>query len=451
MLLALLTFIIGVFAVFFFVIRLKLPAFIGLTLSAFIVGIVTPEVPFAEVPSQIATIFGNTMAGIGIPILMASVVGKSLMDSGAAIRIVRGFLNVTGEEKSELSLLGSSYLLSIPVFFDNVFYLLAPLARAMKARTKIKYPLYITCISAGALVTHTLVPPTPGPLAMASNIGVDVGMVMIVGLIIAIPCSVVGGLVYGRWLDKRLDIPLRETMGSTKESLEEVANKPLEELPGLGISLLPIILPVLFVGSDTITKALGVSESVRGLTSFVGNPTFALTTAALIAASILAKQKGFSTKKLAESLERSLESGGIIVAITAAGGAFGGLLKAAGVGQAIAGGLSELGIPLIVSAWLITGLIKIAQGSTTVALLTTSSIMAPFASQMSSHPVYLITAIGTGGMLFSWFNDSGFWIINKVAGLNESETFKVWSFLNPVMSITGLIMTLIMSRLFPLI
>src|SRR6056297_1911387 len=220
MVMPLIVFVLGIASIVIFVVKLELPAFVGLILSAMIVGIISPAIEFARVPAEIATNFGNVMAGIGIPILMASIVGKSLMDSGAATRIVRGFLNITGENKSEVSLLGSSYLLSIPVFFDNVFYLLVPLGRAMKARTKTKYPLYIACIAAGSLSTHMLVPPTPGPLAMASTIGVDIGIVLLMGIVVAIPTSIFGGLIYGRWIDQRMDIPLRDSMGSTKNSLE---------------------------------------------------------------------------------------------------------------------------------------------------------------------------------------------------------------------------------------
>ncbi|HMA62353.1 MAG TPA: GntP family permease [bacterium] len=450
MVMPLIVFVLGIASIVIFVVKLELPAFVGLILSAMIVGIISPAIEFARVPAEIATNFGNVMAGIGIPILMASIVGKSLMDSGAATRIVRGFLNITGENKSEVSLLGSSYLLSIPVFFDNVFYLLAPLGRAMKARTKTKYPLYIACIAAGSLSTHMLVPPTPGPLAMASTIGVDIGIVLLMGIVVAIPTSIFGGLIYGRWIDQRMDIPLRDSMGSTKNSLEKMANKSSDELPGLFESLLPIIVPIIFVGSSTISNAFSLGDVFSKITTFLGHPAFALSAAAMLATYTLARQKQLSFAELSKSLEKALSSGGMIVAITAAGGAFGAILKSAGVGEAITGGLSEIGIPVLISAWLIAGLIRIAQGSGTVALLTTSSIMAPFASDLPFHPVYLIMAIGTGGMLFSWFNDSGYWIINKVAGLNKAETFKTWSAVNTVMAFTGIIIVMLLATILPL-
>ncbi len=450
MLYPIIVFAVGVTFVILLAVRLKLPAFIALVLSAMVVGIVSPKIEFAQVPVKIAADFGNVMKSIGIPILMASVIGKSLMDSGAAMRIVSSFLKLTGKKRSEISLLGSSYLLSVPVFFDNVFYLLAPLGRAMHAKTGKNYPLYVACISAGSLSTHMLVPPTPGPLAMASTIGVDIGLVLLIGALVAIHTSIFGGLIYGRWINKRMDVSLEDAMGSTQRSLEQVADQPVGQLPGLAQSLFPILIPIIFVGSSTIGNVIDINQNVQSVVSFLGEPTLALTVAALVASYTLATRKQLSLEQLAENLEQALSSGGMIIAITAAGGAFGSMLQAAGVGEAIENNLAEIGIPILVSAWLIAGLIRIAQGSGTVALLTTASIMAPFSSQLSCHPVYLIMAIGTGGMLFSWFNDSGYWIINKVAGLNKGETFKTWSAVNSVMSVTGLTIVLILSKLMPL-
>lgn len=208
-------FAIGLAVVLTLLAWLRLPAFFGLILAALAVGLATPDVPFGEVPAETAEAFGDVMTAIGIPILMAALIGKSLMDSGAAERIVRAFLHQTGDAQSEVALLGSSYVLSIPVFVDNVFYLLAPLGRSMYARTGTKYALYVSVLSAGALATHMLVPPTPGPLAMADTLNVDLGVAILVGALVAIPTSLVAGLVYGAWINDRLTIPLREALGSS--------------------------------------------------------------------------------------------------------------------------------------------------------------------------------------------------------------------------------------------
>ena len=444
-------FLLGLVAVVVLLVVLRLPAFLGLTLATLVVGIATPEVPFAEVPAEMAAAFGDVMQAVGIPILMAALIGKSLMDSGAAERIVRAFLSKTGDERSEWALLGSSYVLSIPVFVDNVFYLLAPLGRSMYARTGTKYPLYVTVLSAGALATHMLVPPTPGPLAMAETLDVDLGLAILVGAIIALPMSAVAGLVYGHWLDRRLTIPLREAMGSTASTLEEKAATSLDELPGLGEALLPIVLPVVMIGANTVTDALGVENgTLAAAARFLGEPSVALTAAALVAMATYFRASGLEAGAFRDALTDALKSGGNIIAITAAGGAFGALLRTAGVGEYLADTLAAAGIPLLVTGWLIGGVIRIAQGSGTVALLTGASMMAPLTGGLAVHPVSMMMAVGTGGLLFSWYNDSGFWIVSEVAGLTQGETLQTWSAANTVMAVTGLALVLLLSAVLPL-
>ena len=447
----LVAFVVGLVVVIALLAWLRLPAFFGLILGAFAVGLTTPEVPFSEVPAETTAAFGDVMAAIGIPILMAAIIGKSLMDSGAAERIVRAFLSKTGDERSEVALLGSSYVLSIPVFVDNVFYLLAPLGRSMYARTGTKYALYISVLSAGSLATHMLVPPTPGPLAMADTLNVDLGLAIGMGALVAVPMSLVAGLAYGYWIDERLSIPLREAMGSTAASLEEKTATSTDDLPGLGESLLPIVLPVALIGSNTVVDA--VASETAGLSAavgFLGDPTFALTLAAIVAAGTYYRVSDMAPSAFTDALTDALKSGGNIIAITAAGGAFGALLRTAGVGESIANGLSEAGIPLLVTGWLIGGVIRIAQGSGTVAVLTGASMMAPLTPELGAHPVYMMLAVGTGALLFSWYNDSGFWIVSEVAGITQGETLKTWSAVNTVMAFTGLAVVLLLVTFFPM-
>ncbi|MDL5362571.1 GntP family permease [Halalkalicoccus sp. NIPERK01] len=451
------SFAIGVAAVVLLLVWLKLPAFVGLILAAMAIGVATPAVPFADVPAEIAQSFGDVMVSIGIPILMAAIIGKTLMDSGAADRIVRAFLSVTGEGRSEYALLGSSYVLSIPVFFDNVFYLLAPLGRSMKARTGIKFSLYVSVLAAGALATHMLVPPTPGPLAMAAELNVDLGLAIVVGSIVALPASILGGVVYGRFLHGREDFPLREAMGSSPEDLRERTERPTSALPGLLESSLPIVVPVVLIASNTVAGvlaeegAIAAGGPIDALTSFLGDPNFALTAAALLSAFTFFRMEMAGDKeRFGNELTEAIKSGGNIIAITAAGGTFGAMLAAAGVGEYIAGGLQELGLGLLVAGWLIAAVIRVAQGSGTVAILTGAAIMAPLAGGFAANPVYLMMAVGFGGMIAPWYNDSGFWIISEVAGLTQMETFKTYSAVATVMSVSGLLIVLVLSALVPL-
>jgi GntP family gluconate:H+ symporter len=442
---------IGIIIVVFLLVYLDLPPFIGLTIAAMAVGIVSSGVPFGEVPSKVAEEFGNVLVGIGIPILMAAIIGKTLMESGAAKRIVRGALSITGREHSEYAILGSSYVLSIPVFFDNVFYLLAPLGRAMKNRTGQKFSLYMTALCAGALATHTLVPPTPGPLAVANSLGVNLGIAIIVGIVIALPLSLLGGIVYGSFLHDREEFPLRETMGVSSESFE-AEDRQSKELPGIFESLLPILLPLVLIGANTIASAVYPQDAlVRQFTSFAGDANFALTAAAMVSAYTYYRTGVQDLTILNDELTEAIKSGGNIIAITAAGGAFGAMLSSTGVGQYIAGIVTGFGLSLLIAGWLIAALVRIAQGSATVAVLTAAEIMAPFVNELSVHPVYLMMAIGVGGMIAPWYNDSGFWIVSEVGGLSQLETFKTYSASATIMSITGLVYITTLSKFIPLV
>jgi GntP family gluconate:H+ symporter len=286
---------------------------------------------------------------------------------------------------------------------------------------------------------------------MAETLNVDVGLAMMVGAAVAIPVAGVAGLGYGYWIDRRLDIPLRDAMGATADALEEKAASATDALPGFGEALLPIALPVVLIGANTITDAFAAEGTlVRGAAGFCGDPSVALTLAALAAAGTYYRLGDLDAPAFREALVDALKSGGHIIAITAAGGAFGGLLRTAGVGEYIANGLAEAGIPLLMTGWLVGGVIRVAQGSGTVAVLTGASMMAPLMEGAPVHPVYMMAAIGTGALLFSWYNDSGFWIVNEVAGLTQAETLKTWSVVNTVMAVTGLVLVLLLSTVVPL-
>ena len=445
----------GIVTVVLLLAVLDLPAVFGLIAASLVVGLVAPQLGFGEIVPTMTEAFGNGMAGIGIPILMAAVIGKSMMESGAAERIMRGFTGVTGTDNADLALWGSSSVLAIPVFFDNVFYLLAPLARSMRARIGDNYVLYLVVVGAGAATTHVFVPPTPGPLAVASEIGVGIGLTILVGLAVALPSALVAGLVYGRWLNARLDIPLRDSMGMDEAEMRAISDRSNERLPGLLEALLPIILAVLLVTSNTLVNNVlsEVAPSTAALapvTRLIGAPSVALTVAALVAAYTFYRYRAIDGNEWTDEIIESLKNGGHIAAITALGGAFGVMLAEAGIGDYIASGLEEIGIGLLLTAWLIAAAIRIAQGSATVAMLTTAGIMAPLASSLAVHQVYLVMAIGAGGNIFSWYPDSGFWLVKEIGGLTQLETLKTWTVLTTIISVTGMLVVLVLSRVVPL-
>ena len=446
----LLILLIAIGVVFLLIIKLRINAFIALVTAATVVGVLSPLVPLGDVMPQVASNFGRVCGGIAIVIALAALIGQCLMESGAADKIVRVFVRALGEKQASLSLLSSGYVLSVPVFFDTVFYLLVPLARAMRVRTGKNYLLFLMAISAGGAVTHSMVPPTPGPLAMAAELDIDLGVMILVGAIVGVPMSLAGWM-FAKLRDRQLDVPMRETPGMTLAELEELAATQEAKLPSFFASMLPIVLPVLFITSNTLTGALGVEGPLRDFTGFLGNPNFALLVSTAVAVWLLMKQKGYSLGDLQDTVETALASGGLIILITAGGGSFGGMLVLAEVGKTLGEMSQSMGVPMLLLSFLLGSLLKVAQGSGTVAMITVSAIMAPLAAQgLPFHPVYIACAIGSGSLVGSWMNDSGFWIYTKMSGLTETESLQTWTPLLAVLGITGYITSQILAIVMPL-
>ena len=405
------------------------------------------------VGERVATGFGSTCAKIGILIALASIVGKCLLDSGAADRIVRSALAVLGQRGAGGAFLGSGFLLGIPVFFDTVFYLMIPLGKAMRMRTGGNYLLYVLCIVAGASMAHSLVPPTPGPLFVAGELDVDLGAMILAGSIVG-TFTAGFGYLYASVLNRFRELPLRETAEFSLAELETLAQKDESELPRLWVSLLPIVLPVVLISGLTVvnTFQLQLPETVHSTLETLGNKNIALLLSAGIALATVAWQKRTSLKELGGSIEQSLASGGVIILITAGGGAFGQVLQQTGVAGLIKD-LPDASPALIVTlAFLITAAVRTAQGSGTVAMITAVGILSGLATSgnLPFHPVYLALAIGCGSKPIAWMNDSGFWVIAKMSGMTESEALKYVTPMSCMMGLVGLIVVVIGVSVFPM-
>ena len=363
-------------------------------------------------------------------------------------------MSVLGQKRASWALMGSGFVLSVPVFFDTVFYLLVPLARSMYRRTQRHYLLYLLAIVAGAAVTHTMVPPTPGPLFMAAELKIDIGLMMMVGG--------ADWTSHGRGrtdrlpiIDRLMPLEMRPYPGE-----EQTKTVPDDQLPPLWLSLLPVVLPIVLMASNTVVTAIGSDtakwQQVGRITAVFGNRDLALLVSAGIAIGILVIWPRLSLKDLGKSIESALMSGGVIILITAGGGAFGKALSDAGIKDAIAGWVdpgTATGLVFVLSAFAVASLVKFAQGSGTVAMITTVGIFAglePTATTLGFHPVYVATAIGSGSLIGDWMNNSGFWIFAKMGGLSELETLKSWTILTAVLGITGLGMTLLLARVLPM-
>ena len=450
---------IGIVTVIGMILVFRINAFIALITAAIVVSLLGP--PAEEGTDRIkrvAEAFGSTAGSIGIVIALAAVIGKCLMDSGAADRIVRSFLGLLGEKRASYALMGSGFVLAVPVFFDTVFYLLVPLARSLYRRTNKNYLQYLLAIVAGGAITHTLVPPTPGPLVMADQLGVGLGKMIFVGAIVALPAAL-AGIVFAKFADRMLNVPMRKV--GTDPEPEPIAD---DDLPPLLLSLLPVVLPVAMIGMHTFVDTFAKQESPAGLwnrlggyTVIIGNPNLALLVSTAIAIVMLKTQRKLALIELSEVVESSLMSGGAIILITAGGGAFGGMLKIVGIREAILDAFQSTqvtGLFFLFLGFGIAAMLKVAQGSSTVAMITGSGMLAAMVTspaEIGFDPVYLATAIGAGSLIGSWMNDSGFWIFTKMGGLTEAEGLKSWTPLLIVLGVVSMAVTVVLAMVLPLV
>lgn len=406
------------------------------------------------VASRIANGFGSTAGKIGILIAMASIIGKCLLDSGAADRIVRTALGWFGEKFAPLSFVLSGFLLGVPVFFDTVFYLMIPLGKAMQMRTGRNYLLFVLTIVAGGTMAHSLVPPTPGPLVVAEELGIDIGTMILGGCIVGFFTAGFGYLYASLFANRMWTLPLRETADFSLKDLEELSNRDESELPPFWLSIIPIVLPVVLIAGYSVIKALEIelSPTVGRIAATLGDKNIALIISAIIAMTTLIVNRKLTRKQLGEAISSALASGGIIILITSAGGAFGKTLQQTGVATLIEDLPQTSPAMLITLAFLITTAIRTAQGSATVAMMTAVGILGGLAQSGSLpfHPLYLALAIGCGSKPIAWMNDSGFWVITRMSGMTEGEGLKYITPMTALMGVVGLVVTIIGATLFPM-
>lgn len=461
----------GVVLVAVAILLLRLEAFLALILTALVIGALTPAATIERqavargdsieearasasqsTGERVARAFGRTAGNIGILIALAAVIGRALLESGAADRIVRTALQVVGERLAPIGFSLAGFVLAIPVFFDTVFYLTIPLGRALALRTGTRYGLYVMTIAGGATIAHSLVPPTPGPLFVATALGVDIGQMIIVGIALGLVATM-AGWVYAYAIDRRFPVPLRETPDMSLDALRAMAARETSTLPALWLSVLPVVLPVALIGGQALLDpppAAGEAWTAQILRA-LGDKHVALTLATVLALGIMARARGLPL--LQSAVPQAIAGAGTIILVTAAGGAFGAILQDTGVGerlQSVAAG-AQLGIlPL---AFLATALIRTAQGSATVAMVTVVGMVGGFATPavLGFAPVYLAAAIGFGSKPFSWMNDSGFWVVSRMSGMTPVETLRNFSLQITVMGVAGVLAAMLAASWFPLL
>lgn len=429
--------------------RLRFHPFVALMLSAIFVGLISPDLPMVPGQNPLTTAVELPMAEFGIMagkiawvIALAAVIGTAMMKSGAAEQIVNRSLKTLGEKRAALALIISGFVLSIPVFFDTVFLLLIPLGITLALKTGKDFVLYVVAIAGGAVIAHSIVPPTPGPLIMAEILNIELGAVILAGLVAGIiPVIAVFGVA--KCLNKKLDIPVR------------VADKHVTSVhnpPSLILSILPVIVPLLMISLASIVAS--ITGNVPDWIAFQGNKNIAMGTGAVLALYLWRKTQKLKSKDLWEGIAKPLEIAGIIILITSAGGAYGAMIKHSGIGDAISLTTAGFDVNYILLAWMIAAAMKIAQGSGTVSMIATAAIMAALIGPnepLPYHPVYILLSIGFGSLFISWMNDSGFWVVARMSGFTEREALQTWTVLLGILALVGLFQVLLMSWLLPLV
>ncbi|ODS81972.1 MAG: gluconate transporter [Cytophagaceae bacterium SCN 52-12] len=472
--------LVGVVIVVGGIIAFKLNPFLALLIAAFAVALLTPSssiIQFAlnkgstqaaaealaarSIGERIATEFGNTCAKIGILIAMAAIIGKSMLESGAAERIVRSMLNTLGIDKAPIAFLVSSFFLGIPVFFDIVIFLMIPLAKAVTMRTGKDYLLLVLAITGGAAMANSFVPPAPGPLFLIGEMNIPIGMMMAGGTLLGL-VTITAGYFFAVSVNKKWPVELRDSLDARLEDIRKLSNRDDSELPPLWMALLPVVFPLVMICADNIIDNLTAKDTLAHLSGFeqfcisvietFGDKNIALIIGGIIALLVLLYQKR-ENKDMSSFVQAALMSGGGIILITAAGGAFGGMLQQTGISYKIGEMTKDYQMALIPLAFLISAVVRTAQGSATVALITASGILSGLATNanLEYHPIYLGLAIGCGSKLVPWMNDAGFWIIIKISNLTEKEALRTFSPMLVVMGTVGLVVLMIAAKLFPLI
>ena len=360
--------------------------------------------------------------------------------------ISKGLMKSFGENKASSAMLITGFILAIPVFFDVAFIILVPVIYALQKSTGKSLLHFGLPLLAGLAIAHTFIPPTPGPVAVANMINVDLGWVMVMGFLGGLPAAILGGLFYGKFISKKIFI--------TAPSYAESENDPNQELPSFSLILMVMLVPLLLIICGSIVKSELINIHAVGLKEFlflIGHPFSALIIANLIVWYALGIRNGFSPSKLSDISTKSFKPTGLIILCTGAGGVFKQVLMDTGAGNEIARQLSESGLPIVVFAFLASAIIRMAQGSATVAMITAAGLVAPILTIGSfSQPqlATIVLAIASGATILSHFNDSGFWMVKQYLGMTEKQTLQTWSVLTTIIALTGFASAMLLFSVF---
>lgn len=423
------------------IIRVKLEPFIALIVVSLALALVAgvPVDKIVGTPSKAGESlleggFAGILGHIAPIIGLGTVLGAILERSGGADVLTERLLRLFGPRGAPLAMGVTGLILGIPVFFDIGIFILAPLVYVAAKRGAQSLVLYAMPMLAGLSVTHAFLPPHPGPVTAAGQLHVSLGWIIIVGLACGIPAWFASGIVWGSWIGKRVSVSVPE------EFVPEEAHASSTP-PRLGLISAIIVVPMLLILGATFGDVwLTSGTTVHSVLVFLGTPAVALTIGVLLAFYLLGIRRGTTVTQLSEMTGAALRPIGMILLVVGAGAFFGAVLQATGIGKAVATSMEDLGLPLIVSAYVISCALRIAQGSATVAIVTTASIVADSVAAGSYSQVQvalIVIAISAGSIILSHVNDGGFWIVSKYFNMTVKQTLLTWSVLETVLSVVG--------------
>lgn len=434
----------------FLVLKFKISAFISLLITAIYVGIIS-GMPLKDISTSIQEGMAGTLGFVATVVGLGAIFGQMLESSGGAEALAHYLVKKFGTDRASWAMVITGFIVAIPVFFDVGFIILVPIIYALSRDTKKSLLYYGIPLLAGLAATHSFIPPTPGPVAVADIINVQLGWVILFGAIIGFPTAVIAGPVWGKYISEKIYLmPPPELEANNEKSYDPNA------LPSFRLIAAMIAIPLLLILVNTFT-GLAVQKEIiapsvwTDLLEFLGHPFTALIIATLAAIYFLCIRRGMDRQKILDLSTKALGPAGIIILITGAGGVLKQMLVDSGIGKIMAESMANSALPPIVLAWLLAAVVRVTQGSSTVAMITAAGIIAPVLEEFAlsdPHRALVVIAIASGATLLSHVNDSGFWLVGKYFGMNEKQTLRSWTVMESIIAVCGLIFTLLLSLFF---
>ncbi len=430
----------GIVVLLILIMRFKLQPVLAIILSAIVIG-VGAGMPGGMIIATVNKGISRTLEGIALLIGLGSMFGAILEISGGAQRIATTLLAKFGESKAAWALGITGVVIATPVFFDAGLIILIPLAFSIAKKTGKSTMFYVIPLLAGLAVGHTFIPPTPGPVLVANILGVDLGLVILVGVCIGLVAMILAGPVFGHYCGKTFNVPVPKSVADMPEYDES-------KMPGFTTVVAIILIPLFLIVLNTVSGVIPAAAPVRPFLSFIGTPFVALTISTLVAMYVLGVKHGYSLKELEKVMTASLGPTGMIMLVTAGGGVLRYMLQDSGLGEIIGESVAATPLPLVIVAFLVAGLVRISVGSATVAMTMAAGIMAAMPEVAGLGQLQLaamVSAIAGGATICSHVNDSGFWLVKSLVEIDEKTTLKTWTVMETIVGCTGAAGALVLS------